>query len=618
MKYFWQKPLDLLSMWVVLSLFLLASCREEEHPEVSFLPCAQISFVDSIVEINLQMVDLDIFTALKATVLSPVGLDRVEIAQVNKLGNNLMDTVVVREVTGFDDDKRWTISDNVQLAGYTVGVNVRVHDKRGQVSQRMLPVKLENTKLRPAITWLNANGTTNTTYAANGITVKKYGTNPAIPELRVKIESLNGNEWSWGLDKLNTYLVHTDGTLEPVEEATRDLSKDPCSGCRNAFEFVFTPSYASSVKQILLTATDLKMQKTESYINVKVYDDYPVPQIMYAQHKLTVDRNDLSQAVVEFDVASEDVTFNRFVYYLVYADGKIDSIGVKTSGFLNPRANPTAKDHVKLFLDEVNNVAAFRLKVVNARGGISQKDLPIEVSSGTAGVKHVRNVVAYTYDDRVARSYVYSVASNRLYMDGTEGAASEGVTDPDIVFRSGNDAYIYPDAPINNTSSTWKGNRQRKTFFVKLTPGYGVDFETATRAQILMFDSIVDRMGELTVSAANRPKQSLIALVKSMVVDSKGRLVSVVEDNTVVDQAPDTWGLVRLSYNLDTRVATYSAAALREEAAMNITYAFKTHDGTVGLLKLTEGLAYQPGINANAGRLQRQRITFSVKTATDE
>lgn len=618
MKHFRKKPLWSLPVWAAFALSLLSSCREEEHPEISFLPCAQISFVDSIVEINLQTVDLDIFTALKATVLSPIGLDKIEIAQVNKLGNNLMDTVVVQEVTSFDDDKRWTINDKVQLAGYTVGVNIRVRDRQGQISQRMLPVKLENTKLRPAVTWLNADGTVNTSYAANGLVVKKYGATPVIPTLRVKIESLNGNESSWGLDKLNAYLVHADGTLTPVEAATRDLSKDPCSGCRNTFEFTFTPDYASSVKQILLAATDLKMQKTESYINVKVYDDYPAPQIMYAQSKLTVDRNDLSQAQVEFDVTSEDVTFNRFVYYLIYADGKIDSIGVKTLGFSNPRANPTAKDHVKMLLDAVDNVTGFRLKVVNSLGGVSQKDLPIEVVPGTEGVKHVRNVAIYTYDDRVARNYVYSVASNRLYMDGTDGAASDGVTDPDIVFRSGNDAYIYPDAPINNTSSTWKGNKQRKTFFVKLTPDYGVDFETATREQIVMFDSIVDRMGELTVSAANRPKQSLVALVKSMVTDSKGRLLSVVEDNAVVDQAPDTWGLVRLDYNLDTRVATYAAVATRAEAAMNITYAFKTHDGIVGLLKLTEGLGYQPGINANAGRLQRQRITFSIKTANKD
>jgi hypothetical protein len=600
----------------MLVFFWLPSCREEEHPEISFLPCAQVLFADSIVEINLLLVDLDIFTDLKATVSSPVGLDKVEIAQVNKLGNNLIDTVVVREVTSFDDDKHWTTSDKVQLAGYTIGVNVRVRDKLGQVSQRMLPVKLENTKLRPAITWLNADGTANTSYAANGLTVKKYGTNPVIPTLRVKLESRNGNEGSWGLDKLNTYLVYADGTQRPVEEATRDLSKAPCSRCRDEFEFTsFTPDYTSEVKQLLLTAVDLKMQKTESYINVKVYDDYPAPQVMFAQSKLTVDRNDLSQAVVEFDVASEDVRFSRVVYYLVRSSGAADSIGVKATGFPDIPSGSTYKMHLTYSLSDVENVVAFRVKVVNRNNLSVEKDLPIEVVQGTEGVKHVRNVVIYTYDDRVARSYVYSVASNRLYMDGTEGVASEGVTDPDIVFRSGNDAYIYPDAPINNSSSTWKGNKQRKTFFVKLTPDYGVDFETATREQILKFDSIVDRMGELTVSAANRPKQSLIALVKAMVVDSKGRLVSVVEDNSVVDQAPDTWGLVRVDYNLDTRVSTYSAVASRAEAAMNITYAFKTHDGTVGLLKLTEGLAYQPGINANAVRLQRQRITFSIKTA---
>ena len=401
-----------------------------------------------------------------------------------------------------------------------------------------------------------------------------------------------------------------------MEEATRDFSRDPCSGCRNSFEFPpFTPSYTGEVKQILLAATDLKMQKTESYINVKVYDDYPLPQVMFAQSKLTVDRDDLSQALVELDVTSEDVKFSRVVYYLVRSTGSADSVGVKATGFPDIPSGATYKIHLTYPLNDVEDVVAFRVKVVNRNNLSSQKDLPVEVAPGTEGVKHVRNVAVYTYDDRVARNYVYSVASNRLYTDGTEGAASEGVADPDIVFRSGNDAYIYPDAPINNSSSTWKGNKQRKTFFVKLTPDYGVDFETVTREQILMFDSIVDRMGELTVSAANRPKQSLIALVKSMVVDSKGRLLSVVEDNAVVDQAPDTWGLVRLDYNLDTRVATYAAVASRAEAAMNITYAFKTHDGVVGLLKLTEGLAYQPGINANAGKLQRQRITFSVKTA---
>jgi hypothetical protein len=563
------------------------------------------------------MVDLEIFTALRAEVLSPVGLDKVEVAQVNKLGNNLMDTVVVLEVTSFDGDgKRWTINDNVQLAGYTAGVNIRTRDKLGQMSQRMLPVKLENTKLRPAIAWLNPDGTENTSYTASGLVVKKYGASPVIPALRVRIESRNGNEWSWGLDKLNTYLVYADGTLEPVAEATRDFSKDPCSGCRNSYEFPpFTPSYTSEVTQILLAATDLKMQKAESYINVKVYDDYPPPQIMFAQSKLTVDRNDLSQALVEFDLASEDAKFSRVVYYLIRSNGDADSVGVKSAGFPDIPSGTAYKIHLSYSLDDVQDVAAFRVKVVNRNNLSSQKDLPVEVASGTEGVKHVRNVVVYTYDDRLARSYVYSVASNRLYMDGEEGVASEGVADPDIVFRSGNDAYIYPDAPINNGSSTWKGNKQRKTFFVKLTPDYGVDFETATRGQILMFDSIVDRMGELTVSAANRPKQSLVALVKSMVVDSKGRLLSVAEDNAVVDQAPDTWGLVRLDYNLDTRIATYAAAASREEAAMNITYAFKTHDGLVGLLKLTEGLAYQPGINANAGKLQRQRITFSIKTA---
>jgi hypothetical protein len=572
-------------------------------------------FVDSIVEIDLQKVDLEIRTMLRATVLSPVGLAKVQIAQVNKLGNNLKDTLVLREITSFDDENSWVISENVQLAGYTEGVNIRAYDKQGQMSQRMLPVKFENTKLRPAITWLNADGTENTSYAANGLTVKKYGATPVIPALRVRIESRNGNEWSWGLDKLNTYLVYTDGTLAPVEEATRDLSANPCSGCRNSYELTFTPDYTGEVKQILVAATDLKMQKTESYINVKVYDDYPAPQIMFAQSKLTVDRNDLSRAVVEFDVTSEDVRFSRIVYYLVRADGSADSVGVRAAGFPDLPSGGAYKMHLTYTISDVQDVVAFRIKVVNRNNLSSQKDLPIEVAPGTEGVKHIRNVVIYTYDDRVARNYVYSVASNRLYMDGTEGAASEGVTDPDIVFRSGNDAYIYPDAPINNTSSTWKGNKQRKTFFVKLTPDYGVDFETATREQILLFDSIVDRMGELTVSAANRPKQSLIGLVKSTVVDGKGRLLGVVEDNNVVDQAPDTWGIVRIDYNLDTRIATYAAVAARSEAAMNITYAFKTHDGAVGLLNLTEGLAYQPGINANAVRLQRQRITFSIKVA---
>jgi hypothetical protein len=602
--------------WVMLAAFLLASCREEEHPVPSFLPCAQISFADSIVEINLQMVDLDIFTALRATVLSPVGLSRVQVAQVNKLGNNLMDTVVTLEITSFDDENRWTINDRVQLAGYTVGVNIRAFDRQGQMSQRMLPVRLENTKLRPAITWLNADGTVNTSYAANGIAVKKYGATPAIPALRVRIESSNGNEPSWGLDKLNTYLVHADGTQTPVEEATRNFSENPCAGCRNTYEFPpFTPDYTGDVKQILLVATDLKMQKTESYINVKVYDDYPAPQVMFAQSKLTVDRNDLTQAVVELDVTSEDVRFSRIVYYLVRSNGNVDSVGARTAGFPDLPTGATYKIHLTYTLTDIQDVAAFRVKAVNRNNLSGEQDLPVEVAPGAEGVKHVRNVVTYTYDDRVARDYVYSVASNRLYRDGTEGSASEGVADPDIVFRSGNDAYIYPDAPINNTSSTWRGNKQRKTFFVKLTPGYGVDFETATREQILMFDTIVDRMGELSVSAANRPKQSLIALVKSTVTDSKGRLVSVVEDDNVAGQAPGTWELVRIAYNLDTRVATYAAPAARSEAAMSITYAFKTHDGTVGLLKLTEGLAYQPGINANAVRLQRQRITFSVKTA---
>ncbi|MDR1416934.1 MAG: hypothetical protein LBJ57_05905 [Prevotellaceae bacterium] len=605
-------------VWAALIFFLLPSCREENHPEVSFLPCAQISFVDSIVEINLQMVDLEIYTTLRATVLSPVGLSKIEIAQVNKLGSRLVDTVVVKEVTSFDDENRWTINEEIQLAGYTEGINVRTYDKQGQMSQRMLPVKLENTKLRPAIIWLNANGTENTSYAANGVAVKKYGANPLIPELWARIESRNGNEWSWGLDKLNTYLVYADGTLAPVAEATRNLSEAPCSGCRNTFEFRFTPDYTGEVKQILLAATDLKMQKTESYINVKVYDDYPAPQIMYAQSKLTIDRNDLSQAVVEFDVASEDVRFSRVVYYLVRSNGDADSVGVRAAGFPDLPSGATYKIHLTYRLTDIENVVAFRVKAVNRNNLSSQEDLPIEIAPGAEGVKHVRNIVTYTYDDRVARNYVYSVASNRLYKDGTEGSESEGVTDPDIVFRSGNDAYIYPDAPINNTSTTWKGDKQRKTFFVKLMPTHGVDFETATREQILMFDSIVDRMGELTVSAANRPKQSLIAVVKAIVVDGKGRLLSVVEDNSAVDQPPGAWELVRISYNLDTRIATYAATAKRDEAAMSITYAFKTHDGIVGLLKLTEGLAYQPGINANAVRIQRQRITFSVKTVEQQ
>jgi hypothetical protein len=594
---------------------LLYSCREEEHPVPSFLPCAQITFVDSIVEIDLQMVELEITALLRATVQSPVGLAAVQLGQVNKLGNNMVDTVLVQEITTFDNNASWSINGSFPLAGYTKGISIKAIDGLGQVSQRVLPVTLFNSKLRPTITWLNADGSANTTYTADGITVKRYGSYVVSP-LKVKIESWNGNEWSWGLDKLSTYLVYEDGTQALVVDASRDLSADPCAGCRNSYEFNFTPDYANTVKQLRLVATDLKMQQTESYINVKVYENIPAPLIMYTQSKLTVDDNDPTQAVVEFDVASEDSRFSRFVYYLLRADGSADSIGIKTSGFPDIPSGSVYKQHVRYVLPTIENVAGFRIKVVNRDNIAAEQDLPVEVAPGVEGVKHLRNMVAFTYEDRLTRSYVYSVASNRFYMDGEAGAASVGVADTDIVFRSDNHAYIYLDAPINNGSSNWKGDKTRKTFFLKLTTSYGIDFETVTRAQLLTLDSVVARYGEITVSAANRPRQSLIGLVKSTVVDSKGRLLSVEESIGVVDQAPGTWALVRMTHpNLDPYPTEYVASATREEAALDITYAFRTQDGIVGLLKITEGLAYRPGVKANAITLQRQRVTFSIKTA---
>ncbi len=586
-----------------LSVFVY-SCREEEHPGITFLPSAQITFVDSIIEIDLTKVDLSIEALLKASVSSPVGLAKIQIAQVNTITTNTIDTVVVNEFTSFADPNHWEINGDVLLAGYTKGINVRVFDTQGQMSQRMLPVKLYNTKLAPSIKWLNSNGSVNTTYVTDGITVKMYGSTPSVPTLRATLESRNGNEWSWGLDRISTYLIFRDGRKELIEEASRNFSTNPCSGCRNAYDIAsYTPAYTEDVVQIKMEVVDLKMQKTESYINVKVYETYPAPNIMYTKSVLKVDDNDLNQAKVEFTVTSEDSRFAQFTYSLIHTDGSVEQVATKTTGFSHPRADPTASDHVVYQLSTVNDIVAFRLEASNEAGKSSIKELPIQVMPGADGVRHLRDIVVYT-EDNDARPYVYSVAANAVYSN-----LDLGITNPDFYFRCTNDSYIYADSPVN-LGSKWQGNKTRRTYYLKITPKFDINFETATKSQILQLDSLVKRDGELSISAGNRTKKSLTTIVISAVVDDQGRLVNVVESNTgnIVAQDPSTWVYTHIGD------LGHAAVVTRDDAALNTTYAFVTQDGIVGLLNISEGLAYQPDFNVAAIKMQRKRVSFSIKT----
>lgn len=590
-------------------LLLVNSCREDDHVEPNFLPSAQVTFNDSIITLDLALGQINATVA--GSVKSPVGLNSVKIRYVNKLTATVTDTVLIRDITSFSNDKHYDFRENIEMAGYTTGISVLTMDKNGYTSERILPIELLNRKLAPSFTWLTSEGQENTSIVTNGLTVKKYNTAKydSAPTLYARATSYNGSvdQKSWGIRYVNVYAVDKNGAERLLENVSWSFDKNPCSGCRYLYQFNFTPYYTEDMVQLKVVVEDLMQQQTKSYIKLKVYEDYAVPNISFDDRELVVDEGVTSSSAFNFYISSEDVMFDKFQYFLVKADGTENLIGEKTSGFAVWNPQPTASDYPTYTItDLTDDAVAFRVKVYNVKGGMAQKDLLIRREPAVDGVRYIRNEVIFSYNERAERPYIYSVGLGKKYRDGDEGIGA------DIVFHCTNDARLYLLSPSVNGSSGWSPSyKTRITRFLKRNQR---EFDNATPESLEALKTDLKNKGELTIGSASRSGQSLVGIVRTASVNDG--VMSVVEDDNIVNRPMDQWALVKINYDNDSRQSTYESLATREQASeVSIVWAFITNDDEVGLLKIEEAYAIKPGINANAVKLQSQRVTFSIKIA---
>jgi hypothetical protein len=615
-------------------LTLVISCKDEElHPDLGFLPCAQVLFADTIWERDLNMGIAALQGNLLFTVNSPVGLRSVKVRLVNRMSASVVDTVQQVEFGQFDDPLRFEGSYGITLAGNTIGVSVLTSDLRNQQSERVMQVAMKNPKPAPDFRWTSADCKGQAIGAK--IDVRTYDNTCSQLALNAHLESYTsvtsaGKVKSWGINKVDVYVQYSNGEELRLDAPSKDFTDGTalvsCPDCRYDYDFSIRPEWAradgSTVTQIRLVAEDLRYQRTKAAVAVKVYTDYAEPEIIFDDDEILVASDATATPPIAFLARSYDVRLWRLTYYAVRADGSADSVGSNRGqiNVLDPDlSNGGYSQHSTSFVlsPYTSDVVAFRVSALNRQNKTASRDIPIRPIASVEGLTQVFHQVAFSSSVRAsssknptARPCVYSIAAQRTLLDAEVSEANP----PSIVFACASSANIYPVSPHSSapSGSTWSS----RTRFIKKT---AADFDNATQASLeAMFSDLMSSKGEYSVTSANRCPASLVGIAKSVTV-TDGQVVVVQSDadnnnNTMVSYPPDMWALVKTNSDENrSPVWYYERMATREDAAINVAYAFATQDSIVGIMKIEEAFAFSH--YPSSPNMGWQRITFSVKHA---
>jgi len=611
---------------------LTGACKDDElHPDLGFLPCAQVLFADTIWERDLNMGIAALQGSLRFTVNSPVGLTSVKVRLVNRMSVSVVDTVQQTEFSQFDNPLCFEGSYSITLAGNTIGVSVLTTDSRHQQSERVMRVSMKNTKPAPSFRWTSSDCKGQAIGAK--IDVCTYDNSCAQLSLNAHLESYTsitstGKVMSWGINKVDVYALYSNGEevwlAAPSKDFTDGTALSSCPNCRYDYDFCISPEWTradgSTVTQLRIVAEDLRYQRTKAAVAVKVYVDYADPEIIFNDDEILVASDATATPPISFLARSYDVRLWRLSYYAVRANGTADSIGSNRGqiNVLDPDlSNGGYSQHSTSFVVDpyTTDIVAFRVMALNRQNKTSSRDIPIRPIASVEGLTQVFHQVAFTSGVRAtssknptARPCVYSIAAKRTLLDTEVSEASPA----SIVFASASTANIYPVSPHSSSPSgtSWTS----RTRFIKKP---AAEFDNATQASLkALFSDLMSSKGEYAVTSANRCPASMVGIAKSVTV-TDGQVVVVQSDadnnnNTMVSYPPDMWALVKTNSDENRSPSLYyERLATREDAAINVAYAFATQDSIVGIMKIEEAFAFSH--YPSSPNMGWQRVTISVK-----